>query len=106
VNREEELMAQEYRCGPETDSDFFNELRAVFDKYPDAAQNYSIQCRILEKDVMHIDLEKQLGISRVEGDQIITTFREFDDDGSGPCCEWVYTGASGTGWECVRLCEL
>ncbi len=106
MNREEELMAQEYRCGPETDSDFFNELRAVFDKYPDAAQNYSIQCRILEKDVMHIDLEKQLGISRVEGDQIITTFREFDDDGSGPCCEWVYTGASGTGWECVRLCEL
>jgi hypothetical protein len=98
-------MAQQYRCGPETDPDFFNELRAVFDKYPDAAQTYSIQCRFLEKDVMQIDPEKQVGISRVEGSRITTEFRDIDDNG-GPCCEWVYTGTGSLGYTCVKQCEI
>jgi hypothetical protein len=51
-------MTEENQCGPETDSDFFYELRAVFDKYPDAAQTYSIHCRTLESDIMRIDLER------------------------------------------------
>jgi hypothetical protein len=99
-------MGEEGKCGPETDSDFFYELRAVFDKYPDAAQMYSVRCRTLENDIMRIDLERQVGVSRIEGHQIITEFRDSDDEGAGPCCEWVYTGASGTGWECVMLCPL
>jgi hypothetical protein len=51
-------MGEEGKCGPETDSDFFYELRAVFDKYPDAAQMYSVRCRTLENDIMRIDLER------------------------------------------------
>ena len=72
-------MTEENQCGPQTDSDFFYELRAVFEKYPDAAQTYSIHCRTLESDIMRIDLERQVGVSRIEGNQIITEFRDSDD---------------------------
>jgi hypothetical protein len=99
-------MTEEYKCGPETDSEFFYELRAVFDKYPDAAQKYSIHCKVLENHIMRIDFGKQVGVSRVEGNRITTEFRDSEDDGAGPCCEWVYTGAPPTGWECVMLCLM
>ena len=102
-------MAEEYQYGPETDPDFFNELRAVFDKFPDAAQKYSIACMLLEKDTLRIDLEKQTGISRIEGHQIIT---EFEDIGDGPptsvgnpCCEWDLPPFVH-GARCIRRCRL
>jgi len=98
-------MTEEFTCGPETDSEFFYELRAVFDKYPDAAQKYSIHCRELEHDIMRIDLAKQVGVARVEGNQITTVFRDGDDGAvHGHCCEWEYTGTGPTGWICVMQC--
>ena len=97
-------MTEENQCGPETDSDFFYELRVVFEKYPDAAQTYSIHCRTLENDIMRIDLERQVGVSRIEGDQIITEFRDSEGVSQGHCCEWVYTGAGPHGWTCVMQC--
>jgi hypothetical protein len=88
-------MAEEHKCGPETDPDFFNELKAVFDKYPDTAQKYSIRCIAFEKDRMGVDFEKQIGISRIEGHQIITEFQDIDGGATQagfPCLEWDWAG--------------
>src|SRR5215218_2452521 len=79
----------------ETDPDFFNELKAVFDKYPDTAQKYSIRCIAFEKDRMGVDFEKQIGISRIEGHQIITEFQDIDGGATQagfPCLEWDWAG--------------
>jgi len=103
--REVTTMA-EYKCGPETDPDFFNELQMVFDKFPDAAQKYSIACMLLEKNTLRIDFEKQTGISRIEGHQIITEFRDIGDGPptsvGNPCCEW---GFGFGGRRCIRRCH-
>jgi hypothetical protein len=83
-------MAEEYKCGPETDADFFNELGAVFDKFPDAAQKYSIHCMSYEKDRLGVDFAKQIAISRIEGNQMITEFQDIGYEGPSARfpCSW------------------
>ena len=92
-------------AGPDVDVDLFNELRTVFEKYPDAARKYSICSLHHELSNLKIDFDKQQGLSRVEGNRIVTEFRDI----AGPtiasshhaCCEWR---KSGFRWTCVRQC--
>jgi hypothetical protein len=88
-------MVEEHIFGPEADPEFFDELQAVFDKYPDTAQKYSIHCIAFEKDRMGVDFEKQIGISRVESNQIITEFQDRDVGGTiggFECTDWDQFG--------------
>lgn len=86
---------------PDVDVAFFNELRTVFEKYPDAAQKYSISVR----NNLKVDLNKQNGVSRVEGNRIITEFRDISDlkiaSSHHACCERYLSGGR---WKCARWC--
>jgi hypothetical protein len=102
-------MEEGRKIGPTADADFFNELQAVFDKFPEAAQKYSVRSMAQEKD-LNIDFEKQVGFSRIEDDRIVTEFgdrtAEEDLDPSGAsdrfCCEWLHIG---TRLKCVKICS-
>jgi hypothetical protein len=91
-------------CGPERDPEFFEEINKVLTRYPEAAQRYSVSCLRLETVVLKIDLEKQIGISRVEDGRIITEFYDRDDEENVPkdllthCCTYNHSG-------CVHLCD-
>lgn len=93
-------MNQTPLCGPERDPGFFEDLAGVFAKHPDAAGRYSIGCMRRETEVMKIDFNKQVGLSRIEGDRMITEYRDrsnADVPGeslpNGPfCCQWVLLG--------------
>ena len=98
---QESTMADQQTCGPEVDRDFFNDLQAVFDKFPDAAQKYSIRCAgaenekilsILGKDPMQLDFQRRVGNYLIKGHKVITEFEEVDDaepraHGFHRCCE-------------------
>src|SRR5215207_2526255 len=95
-------MTEQQTCGPEVDSQFFNELQAVFDKFPDVAQKYSIRCvvpenekilSILGKDPMQFDFKRRVENYLIKGHQVITEYEDIGDDepraGSfNACCEW------------------
>ena len=92
-------------AGPDVDVAFFNELRTVFEKYPDAAQKYAIRSLLHEIGKLKIDFDKQHGVSRVEGKRIITEFENIPDPMAGShhaCCEWYESGGR---WRCVRQCH-
>lgn len=93
-------------AGPDVDVDFFNELRTVFDKYPNVARKYSVRWLHNEISNLKIDFDKQQGVSRVEGNRIVTEFRDISDptiaSSHHACCEWR---KSGFRWTCVRQCE-
>ena len=86
---------------PDVDIAFFNELRSVFEKYPDAAQKYSISVR----HNLKIDLDKQNGVSRTEGNRIVTEFRDVSDlkiaGSRHACCERYLVAGR---WRCARWC--
>jgi hypothetical protein len=100
----------EHDCGPDGgDAEFFNELAPVFEKFPDAARKYVIRCIDHETDIMKIDFEKMIGIARIEGDRVITEFRDktLPPDGTdlapSICCQWDHTGPLGGGtWTCSQ----
>ncbi|SOD86231.1 hypothetical protein SAMN06272765_3679 [Streptomyces sp. Ag109_G2-15] len=98
-------MATKPACGPERDPEFFAAIDEVFGKYPDAARRYAVSCMRLEHDIMQIDFEKQVGVSRVEDGQIITEFRNRDDESvrshHSACCKWVGEAPHKV---CVEIC--
>ncbi|WP_329055037.1 hypothetical protein OG873_37520 [Streptomyces violaceus] len=49
----------------------------VFLEYPDAQRGYALASLELEKE-MDIDFETQIGYSRIDGNKIITEFRDRD----------------------------
>jgi len=97
-------MEAKAAAGPDVDVAFFNELRAVFDKYPDAAPKYAIRSPHQEIGKLKIDFAKQHAVSRVEGTRIITEFENTPDPMAAShhaCCEWYKSGGR---WRCVRQC--
>ncbi|WP_424890259.1 hypothetical protein [Streptomyces sp. XH2] len=93
-------------CGPERDPEFFGEIEKVFAKYPEAAGRYAVRCKRLELEVLKIDFQKQVGVTRIEDGRIITEFLDRDEvlkrDSESPCCEWPANN-DGT---CNHLCEM
>jgi hypothetical protein len=87
-------MKMKPKVGPTYDTSFFDDIQAVFDRYPDAAKKYSIRYIGGVADVMNIDLDRQVAVSSVQDRRIVTEFvdRSQDpDDGGGFtewCCEW------------------
>ncbi|MFD8479537.1 hypothetical protein [Kitasatospora sp. NPDC059673] len=89
-------MTHKAKCGPRRDPEFFEDVAAVFAKHPEVSKRYAIECLAAETDVLKVDFRKQVGVSRVEGDRIVTEFRSRDDfrnDGEDgpelPCLRWI-----------------
>lgn len=89
-----------HMCGPEGDSDFFNAIGEVFDKFPDLLKKYSISCVDHETDVMKIDIEKQVGLARIEGNKIVTEFSDRSLASGLICCKWWRESTST--WICLQ----
>lgn len=64
-------------AGPEVDVEFFNELSAVFKKYPDATSKYSVSRSLRKKEV------------------------QIPRESHHMCCEWIESGGR---WVCVFQC--
>ncbi|MFF0297972.1 hypothetical protein ACFYST_31690 [Kitasatospora sp. NPDC004614] len=98
-------MTHKAKCGPERDPEFFKDVAEVFAKHPGASRRYSVRCLALEAEVLGVDFTKQVGVSRIEGDRIVTEFRSRDEFGNGedepPCCEF---GGDPPHEFCVRYC--
>ena len=97
-------MEAKEAAGPEVDIQLFNELRSVFERYPDAAHKYAI--RWMHQEIkLKIDFEKQTAVSRVEGNRIVTEFQSLSESATTArhhgCCEWYQSGGR---WKCVRQC--
>ena len=95
---------QEHCCGPEHDKAFFQEVFAVFAKYPDEGRKYCIACLDHETDQMGIDFTQQVGIKKIEGNRVITDFvtrEELDtiraEKGGLDCCLW-WNGQCSSWW--------
>jgi hypothetical protein len=98
-------MKTQIAAGPVFDVAFFAKLRAVFDEYPDVGQKYSVHFLHDEIGGVPVDFSKKYAASRVEGDRIVTEFRdnsELTRKGSiRACCEWRYYDGR---WQCIRQC--
>lgn len=92
-------------AGPDVDADFFDALGTVFEKYPDVAQKYSIRRLHHERGNLKIDFDKQYGVSRVDGNRIVTEFRDTSEltvaSSHRACCEWRKSGGR---WRCIFQC--
>jgi hypothetical protein len=66
-------MENKQGYGPEVDRELFSEISAVMRRHPEAAKKYQLKS-IAQELELGVDLEKELGISRVEGRTIITEF--------------------------------
>lgn len=54
---------------------FIDDITAVFNKHPEAAERYGLANLELERR-LGIDFDRQYGYSRIEGDRIITEYRD------------------------------
>ncbi|MFE7842463.1 hypothetical protein ACFU53_42315 [Streptomyces sp. NPDC057474] len=59
------------------DVEFRNAIKEVFLKYPEAQRKYALSSLALEEQ-MKIDFDKQVGVSRIDGNKIITEFVDRD----------------------------
>lgn len=114
------IVTKRPTAGPEADIAFFEDIKAVMTKYPDAATKYSIRYIDVETERLRINFDQQVAISRAEDNQIVTRFvdRGEVDRGEVPgledryttdepdfwrfCCEWVHRGDRIV---CVRICS-
>jgi hypothetical protein len=91
-------------AGPTVDTAFFDDLAEVFDRYPDMARKYAVRDLTIERDVLHIDFEKQHAVTHIDGKRIITEFHDRDEkvvrSSHHACCEWIKNGR----WSCVQQC--
>ncbi|MFF8939907.1 hypothetical protein ACF08O_35425 [Streptomyces paradoxus] len=62
-------------CMPDEDVEFHDAIKEVFRKYPEAQGKYALSSLALENR-MKIDFGEKVGVSRVEGDRIVTEFRD------------------------------
>jgi|SwirhisoilCB2_FD_contig_31_28429973_length_523_multi_2_in_0_out_0_2 hypothetical protein len=62
---------------PNEDAEFRSAIKDVFLKYPDAQYRYALSSLELENR-MKIDFDRQVGVSRIDGNQIITEFQDRD----------------------------
>ncbi|MDX2545632.1 hypothetical protein ACOT81_44180 [Streptomyces sp. WI04-05B] len=87
------------------DADFFADVTDVFRKHPEAAQNYALASMVLERQ-MKIDFTRKHGMSRVDGDRIVTEFNDRETDPevlrARLCVKWELHGQD---LECVDWIE-
>ncbi|MGI5366757.1 hypothetical protein [Streptomyces iakyrus] len=62
-------------CMPTEDVEFHEAIKEVFRRYPEAQSKYALSSLALENE-MKIDFSQKVGVSRVEGDSIITEFKD------------------------------
>ncbi|MFD5228942.1 hypothetical protein ACFWJ5_10435 [Streptomyces qaidamensis] len=60
---------------PTEDVEFHEAIKEVFRRYPEAQGKYALSSLALENE-MKIDFSEKVGVSRVEGDSIITEFKD------------------------------
>lgn len=90
-------MAGQHACGPESDKEFFSDLEQVLRRHPEAAKKYQIACADHEMDLMGIDFEKRGALQRIEGDRVITEFKDRAElEARGGCCKWCLSAS----WYC------
>jgi hypothetical protein len=93
------MKAEMHCCGPEHDTDFFEGIAEVMQKYPGLTKKYIIVCVDHETDIMKIDFEKQGALSGIEGQTVITEFKDLKAierlTGSRECCGWKSSGDGG-----------
>jgi len=96
-------MDTKHQCGPNHDSEFFDEVTALFQRFPEMAGKYSIKCMDHETNIMKVDLERNIGISRIEGDRVITEFRNREPERiwQERCCEWCVSPITGKRYCCT-----
>ncbi|GGS99418.1 hypothetical protein OG542_35655 [Streptomyces violaceus] len=75
---------------PNGDVEFRNAIMDVFLKYPEAQRRYALASLELENE-MDIDFETQVGYSRIDGNKIITEFRDRDTSVKARIClKWNF----------------
>ncbi len=75
---------------PNGDVEFLNAIMDVFLKYPEAQRRYALASLELENE-MDIDFETQVGYSRIDGNKIITEFRDRDTSVKARIClKWNF----------------
>ncbi|MET8244341.1 hypothetical protein ABZV31_07845 [Streptomyces sp. NPDC005202] len=106
ASRNEVIMKVKHACGPEADTEFFREIDAVFARYPAEAQKYAVRCLRLQTEVLRVDLDRQVAVSRVEDGRIITEFVDRDApqvrEHHSACCAW---SGEAPHKKCVEICK-
>ncbi|MFD9933160.1 hypothetical protein ACFWZ6_08510 [Streptomyces massasporeus] len=69
--KQEAVMA----CMPTEDVEFHDAIKEVFRRYPEAQGKYALASLDLENE-MKINFDEKVGVSRIEGDKIITEFKD------------------------------
>jgi hypothetical protein len=69
--KQEAVMA----CMPTEDVEFHDAIKEVFRRYPEARGKYALASLDLENE-MKIDFDEKVGVSRIEGDKIITEVKD------------------------------
>ncbi|WP_406368264.1 hypothetical protein [Streptomyces sp. NBC_01546] len=103
-------MKAKPKIGPTHDTAFFNDIQAVFEKYPDVAKNYSIDYIGGVVDVMGVDLDRQVGMSTVRDGEIVTKYADRSSGRNpGPppeeegCFRWALRAGE---WVCVTYMTI
>ncbi|MDX3133913.1 hypothetical protein PV367_29955 [Streptomyces europaeiscabiei] len=93
-------MTTNDRVQHKEDAAFFDEVKAVSERYPEAKLRYAIANLALENE-MGIDYDRQVGVSRIEDGRIVRRFVDRDDpilarmrlcllrDIHGNCLDWM-----------------
>jgi len=91
----------EHACGPTSDVEFFDAVLEVFNRFPEVAKNYSIECVDHETDIMKIDFKKETGIARIAGKRVVTDYASREELAAGLiCCKWWRENDST--WTCLK----
>lgn len=95
------------KVGPDHDTAFFEEVKGVFERNPEASKKYSIQYIGRQVDVMKIDFANQIGIANFSNGQLVTRFAERNDaleemlEADRFCCAWERVGNK---LKCIQIC--
>ncbi|GHD29133.1 MULTISPECIES: hypothetical protein [Streptomyces] len=88
---------------PNGDVEFRNAIMDVFLKYPEAQRRYALASLELENE-MDIDFETQVGYSRIDGNKIITEFRDRDTSVKARIClKWNFDYSRCLHWRQAEM---
>lgn len=91
-------MSNEHHCGSDADPKFFAALSEVMQRFPNHASKYHISCADHETEIMGINFDERVALSRIEGEKIVTAFGP-DPGPNFFCCREVWDGFN---WKCVE----
>ncbi|MFJ5727652.1 hypothetical protein [Streptomyces paradoxus] len=86
-------------CMPDEDVEFHDAIKEVFRRYPEAQGKYALSSLALENQ-MKIDFSEKVGVSRIEGDSIVTEFKERKSVVRARIClKWNFDYTECLHWE-------